>query len=51
MEENRDKLTVLTVTALNEALNRYVELSDIDAFKNIVRYNKYNYFLIVFFFN
>lgn len=37
MEENRDKLTVLTVTALNEALNRYVELSDTDAFKNIVR--------------
>lgn len=37
MEENKDKLTVLTVAALNEALNRYVDLSDIDAFKHIVR--------------
>lgn len=37
MEENKDKLTVLTVTALNEALNRYVDTGDIDAFKNIVR--------------
>ncbi|KAL6445377.1 hypothetical protein ACFW04_002289 [Cataglyphis niger] len=36
MEENKDKLTVLTVTALNEALNRYVDIGDIDAFKNIV---------------
>lgn len=36
-EENKDKLTVLTVTALNEALNRFVERNDLDAFKNIVR--------------
>ena len=42
MEENRDKLTVLTVTGLNEALNRYVDRSDIDAFRNIVRYNYTN---------
>lgn len=38
MEENRDKLTVLTVTTLNEALNRYVDRSDTDAFENIVKY-------------
>lgn len=37
MEENKDKLTVLTVTAMNEALNRYVGRSDIDAFKNVIR--------------
>jgi len=37
MEENKDKLTVLTVTALNEALNRFVDRSDIEAFRNIVR--------------
>lgn len=37
MEENKDKLTVLTVTAMNEALNRYVDRSDIDAFKNVIR--------------
>lgn len=37
MEENKDKLTVLTVTALNEALNRYVDRGDIEAFRNIVR--------------
>ncbi|EFN86093.1 Double-strand break repair protein MRE11 [Harpegnathos saltator] len=36
MEENKDKLTVLTVTALNEALNRYVDKGDTDAFRNIV---------------
>lgn len=36
-EENKDKLTVLTVTTLNEALNRYVELSDSDAFKNAMK--------------
>ncbi|XP_012221953.1 double-strand break repair protein MRE11 [Linepithema humile] len=36
-EENRDKLTVLTVTALNEALSRFVDRGDIDAFRNIVR--------------
>lgn len=37
MEENKDKLTVLTVTAMNEALNRYIDRSDIDAFKNVIR--------------
>ena len=37
MEENKDKLTVLTVTAMNEALNRYVEKSDLDAFRSVVR--------------
>jgi len=36
MEENKDKLTVLTVAAMNEALNRYVDRSDTDAFKNVV---------------
>ncbi|KYN11165.1 Double-strand break repair protein MRE11A [Trachymyrmex cornetzi] len=37
MEENKDKLTVLTVTAMNEALNRYVEKSDLDVFRSVVR--------------
>ncbi|KYM84030.1 Double-strand break repair protein MRE11 [Atta colombica] len=37
MEENKDKLTVLTVAAMNEALNRYIEKSDLDAFRSIVR--------------
>lgn len=37
MEGNKDKLTVLTVSALNEALNRYVDRGDTEAFKNIVR--------------
>lgn len=37
MEENKDKLTVLTVTALNEALNRYVDRNDTDAFRNIIK--------------
>jgi len=36
-EENKDKLTVLTVTILNEALNRYVDLGDTDAFKNAIK--------------
>lgn len=36
-EENRDKLTVLTVTALNEALSRFVDRGDTDAFRVIVR--------------
>ncbi|CAK9820856.1 Double-strand break repair protein MRE11 [Anthophora plagiata] len=35
-EENRDKLTVLTVNGLNEALNRFIDRGDIDAFKNVV---------------
>lgn len=36
-EENKDKLMALTVTALNEALNRFVERNDLDAFRNVVR--------------
>ncbi|XP_017796134.1 PREDICTED: double-strand break repair protein MRE11 [Habropoda laboriosa] len=36
LEENRDKLTVLTVNGLNEALNRFVDRGDIDAFKDVV---------------
>ncbi|XP_054002980.1 double-strand break repair protein MRE11 isoform X1 [Hylaeus anthracinus] len=35
-EANRDKLTVLTVNGLNEALNRFVSGNDTDAFKDIV---------------
>ncbi|XP_071865259.1 double strand break repair nuclease mre11 isoform X1 [Bombus fervidus] len=38
LEENRDKLTVLTVNGLNEALNRFVDAGDIDAFKDIVNH-------------
>ncbi|XP_076765796.1 double strand break repair nuclease mre11 [Xylocopa sonorina] len=36
LEENKDKLTVLTVNGLNEALNRFVDGGDTDAFKDIV---------------
>ncbi|XP_031773373.1 double-strand break repair protein MRE11 [Apis florea] len=36
LEENKDKLTVLTVNGLNEALNRFVNMGDLDAFKSIV---------------
>ncbi|XP_076239409.1 double strand break repair nuclease mre11 [Calliopsis andreniformis] len=35
-EENKDKLTVLTVNGLNEALNRFVDRGDNESFKDIV---------------
>ncbi|XP_043788155.1 double-strand break repair protein MRE11, partial [Apis laboriosa] len=38
LEENKDKLTVLTVNGLNEALNRFVNMGDLDAFKGIVNH-------------
>lgn len=38
MKENKDKLTVLTVNGLNEALNRFVNMADLDAFKGIVNH-------------
>lgn len=38
MKENKDKLTVLTVNGLNEALNRFVNMADLDAFKDIVNH-------------
>ncbi|CAL7934459.1 unnamed protein product [Xylocopa violacea] len=38
LEENRDKLTVLTINGLNEALNRFVDGGDADAFKDIVKH-------------
>ena len=38
MEENKDKLTVLSVNGLNEALNRFVDIGDTDAFTNIVNH-------------
>lgn len=38
LKENKDKLTVLTVNGLNEALNRFVNMGDLDAFKGIVNH-------------
>ncbi|XP_031845471.1 double strand break repair nuclease mre11 isoform X1 [Nomia melanderi] len=38
LEENKDLLTVLTVNGLNEALSRFVDKHDTDAFKEIVRH-------------
>ncbi|PBC33090.1 double-strand break repair protein MRE11 [Apis cerana] len=38
LKENKDKLTVLTVNGLNEALNRFVNMADLDAFKGIVNH-------------
>ncbi|KOX68243.1 Double-strand break repair protein MRE11 [Melipona quadrifasciata] len=38
LEENKDKLTVLSVNGLNEALNRFVDTGDTDAFANIVNH-------------
>ncbi|XP_043517883.1 double-strand break repair protein MRE11 isoform X1 [Frieseomelitta varia] len=38
LEENKDKLTVLSVNGLNEALNRFVDIGDTDAFANIVNH-------------
>ncbi|OAD61543.1 Double-strand break repair protein MRE11 [Eufriesea mexicana] len=38
LKENKDKLTVLTVNGLNEALNRFVDRGDTDAFKDIVNH-------------
>ncbi|XP_015439228.1 PREDICTED: double-strand break repair protein MRE11A [Dufourea novaeangliae] len=35
-EQNKDKLTVLTVNGLNEALNRFIDRGDNDAFENLV---------------
>ena len=36
LEQNKDKLTVLSVNGLNEALNRFIDRGDTDAFKDIV---------------
>lgn len=36
LEENKDKITVLSVNGLNEALNRFIERGDTDAFKDII---------------
>lgn len=35
-EENKDKLTVLTVAGLNEALNRFVDRRDMESFKDVI---------------
>ncbi|XP_012285624.1 double-strand break repair protein MRE11 [Orussus abietinus] len=39
-QENQDKLTVLSVTGLNEALMRFVEKNDGDAFKDVIKHQK-----------
>ena len=40
MEENRDKLSVLSVAGLNTALAQYTEGNHTDAFENLVEYEK-----------
>ncbi|XP_076389357.1 double strand break repair nuclease mre11 isoform X2 [Megachile rotundata] len=39
LEENKDKITVLSVNGLNEALNRFIERGDTDAFKDIISHH------------
>ena len=38
LDEHKDKLSILTVNGLNEALNRFVSRGDPDAFKDIVNH-------------
>lgn len=37
LDEHKDKLSILTVNGLNEALNRFVSRGDPDAFRDIVK--------------
>ena len=38
LDEHKDKLSILTVNGLNEALNRFINRGDPDAFKDIVNH-------------
>ena len=37
LDEHKNKLSILTVNGLNKALNRFVNIGDSDAFKDIAK--------------